>query len=265
MNVGLIGLDDMGAAIARRLLQAGHAVWVWDASHSAVEAMLACGAQPAVTPQQAAQTELLLYSLEDLISLDRMFGEGWRTELPREVVQVNLCDMSAGSAAQLSEQQAQRGLRYVAASLIGSPQMAAEGLLEIFAAGSRADLRRAEAALEVLATRVHYLGTAPEQAMLAKLTAQFVRACAIETLREVEHLARASGLSAESLFVSFQRNLDLSPADTTTQTQQHEWVVEAARRNGIALPFAETLWALHAPAGRDHWGPCFKGASRRAA
>ncbi|MDT0498964.1 hypothetical protein RM530_16595 [Algiphilus sp. W345] len=128
--------------------------------------------------------------------------------------------------------------------------MAAEGLLEIFAAGSRADLRGAEAALEVLATRVHYLGTAPEQAMLAKITAQFVRACAIETVREVEHLARASGLSAESLFVSFQRNLDLPPADTTTQTQQHEWVVEAARRNGIALPFAETLRALHAAAGR---------------
>ena len=64
MNVGLVGYGIMGAPIAQRLLDAGHAVIVVDPDTDALTRARALGCSTAATPAAlAAQTSIILLSL----------------------------------------------------------------------------------------------------------------------------------------------------------------------------------------------------------
>jgi 2-hydroxy-3-oxopropionate reductase len=63
-KIGFAGVGRMGAPMVRRLMAAGHAVTVFDASTAAVEALVAAGATAAATPAALAQTvEIVFLSL----------------------------------------------------------------------------------------------------------------------------------------------------------------------------------------------------------
>jgi len=55
MDVGVIGLGHMGAAIAERLLEAGHDVTVYNRTESKADPLIAQGATLAHDPAGAAQ------------------------------------------------------------------------------------------------------------------------------------------------------------------------------------------------------------------
>ena len=59
MDVGFIGLGNMGAAMARNLIKAGHTVTVYNRSRDKAEALAKDGAIVADTPAEAAQTGCL--------------------------------------------------------------------------------------------------------------------------------------------------------------------------------------------------------------
>src|SRR5690606_20956423 len=54
MKLGFCGLGLMGAAMVRRLLEAGHEVKVWNRSAEKAAALAAHGAQVAASPREAA-------------------------------------------------------------------------------------------------------------------------------------------------------------------------------------------------------------------
>ena len=63
-KIGFAGVGRMGAPMVRRLLAAGHAVTVFDASTAAVEALVAEGATAAATPAALAESvEIVFLSL----------------------------------------------------------------------------------------------------------------------------------------------------------------------------------------------------------
>src|SRR5690606_9251487 len=55
MKLGFCGLGLMGAAMVRRLLEAGHEVKVWNRSAGKAAALVAHGAQVAASPREAAE------------------------------------------------------------------------------------------------------------------------------------------------------------------------------------------------------------------
>ena len=50
MDIGFIGLGNMGAPMARRLIEAGHKLIVYDTRNDAVAPLVALGAQLAASP-----------------------------------------------------------------------------------------------------------------------------------------------------------------------------------------------------------------------
>ena len=72
MDIGFIGLGKMGFPMARRLIEAGHHLVVFDTRKEAVEALVARGAIAATSPKDVAdRTETVLASLPSLqASLD---------------------------------------------------------------------------------------------------------------------------------------------------------------------------------------------------
>ncbi len=51
MEIGFIGLGKMGFPMARRLLEAGHAMVVFDSSKDAMDRLIALGAKAASSPK----------------------------------------------------------------------------------------------------------------------------------------------------------------------------------------------------------------------
>src|SRR4051794_27448188 len=62
-NVGFIGLGVMGASMARRLVQAGHRVTVYNRTASRCEPLAAAGARVARSPREVAEGNGLVISV----------------------------------------------------------------------------------------------------------------------------------------------------------------------------------------------------------
>src|ERR1700730_7265675 len=60
MDIGFIGLGNMGAHMARRLLEAGHKVVVYDTRQEAIGNLAALGASAARTPAAAAEAAAIV-------------------------------------------------------------------------------------------------------------------------------------------------------------------------------------------------------------
>src|SRR5512143_4300160 len=78
METGFIGLGNMGGPMAKRLIEAGHKLVVYDTRNDAVAPLVALGAQVASSPQDVAdRVETVMASLPSLqVSEKVALGEG---------------------------------------------------------------------------------------------------------------------------------------------------------------------------------------------
>jgi 3-hydroxyisobutyrate dehydrogenase-like beta-hydroxyacid dehydrogenase len=78
MEIGFIGLGKMGFPMARRLIEAGHKLTVFDTQKAAVDRLVALGAKAGASPQDIAdEVETVMASLPSLqASLDVATGKG---------------------------------------------------------------------------------------------------------------------------------------------------------------------------------------------
>ena len=75
MKVGVAGLGMMGAAIAQRLIEVGHAVTVWNRNADKVTPVVAAGATAAATPTAlASECEVIITILTDAAAIDAVAG-----------------------------------------------------------------------------------------------------------------------------------------------------------------------------------------------
>src|SRR5499427_4309212 len=67
MEIGFIGLGNMGFPMARRLIEAKHQLVVFDTRKEALDKLVALGAQAATSPREVAdRTETVMASLPSL-------------------------------------------------------------------------------------------------------------------------------------------------------------------------------------------------------
>jgi 3-hydroxyisobutyrate dehydrogenase-like beta-hydroxyacid dehydrogenase len=98
MNVGFIGLGNMGQAMARNLLKAGHAVTVYNRTRSRAEVLQAEGAHIANTPAQACGGEVLITMLADDRAVEEvLFGGNTLSALIPHAVHVSMSTLSGRS------------------------------------------------------------------------------------------------------------------------------------------------------------------------
>jgi 3-hydroxyisobutyrate dehydrogenase-like beta-hydroxyacid dehydrogenase len=78
VQIGFIGLGNMGFPMARRLIQANHDVVAFDTHSTALERVVALGAQAAASPKEIAdRTETVMASLPSpSVSLEVATGAG---------------------------------------------------------------------------------------------------------------------------------------------------------------------------------------------
>ena len=143
-KIGFLGLGEMGTPMARRLLQAGHELLVWNRSAERTAPLAQEGAAVASSPARAAPgRDFVITMLATPDALEQvLFGsEGLAPALsPGQV----LIDMSTVGPQEVHAAAARlpKGASLVDAPVRGSVPQATSGRLEIFVGASDQDYER---------------------------------------------------------------------------------------------------------------------------
>lgn len=212
MNVSMIGLGAMGAAMVRNLLAKGVTVTVWNRSRAIVDALAAEGAIPAADVDEAFKADIVLSMLaHDQAVKDVLLDSGVLARARKGVVHVNLATISTVLAGELAALHAELGLGYVSAPVFGRPPVAQAGGLNVLAAGAPDAVATAMPILEQLAAKVWPLGEDPVRANALKLAGNFMIVSAIESMGEAVALGEAYGVPAPELLEMLSSTLFAAP------------------------------------------------------
>ncbi len=216
MQIGFIGLGHMGSGIAANLLKAGHDVRVWNRSPGPVAAMVEKGARAAKTAAEALDADIAFSMLaQDETVTEVLLDSGALDAARPGMVHVNLATLSVAFVQRLEAEHARRGLGYVAAPVMGRPDVAARGELNVICAGAADAVARATPLIETFAAKVWPMGEAPHKANVVKLACNFSLASMIETLGEAGALTNAYDVPPAALFELMTGTLFAAPAYQT--------------------------------------------------
>jgi 3-hydroxyisobutyrate dehydrogenase-like beta-hydroxyacid dehydrogenase len=199
MQLGFIGLGHMGAAMAARLIDAGHELTVYNRSPGKAEPLAAQGAKVAADAAGASRGSAVFTMLADDAAVEQVTlgPAGIVASLPQGAVHISTSTISPALAARLAAAHAEAGQLYVSAPVFGRPDAAAEGRLSVVAAGSPAAIATAKPLLEAVGQKLFVVSERPEAANLVKLSGNFLIATVIESLGEAMTLVGRGGVDRE--------------------------------------------------------------------
>ncbi|PWK33835.1 3-hydroxyisobutyrate dehydrogenase-like beta-hydroxyacid dehydrogenase [Cupriavidus plantarum] len=196
MKIGMIGLGAMGRAMARNLVRAGHQVKAWNRSGGAVE-----GVTMVASPEDAFQADAVLTMLSDDHAIREVLLEtGVLTRARHGVVHIVMATISVQFARELVAQHATAGIAYISAPVLGRPDVAAAGELNILAAGAPQAMEKVRPVFAAIGKRVWDMGAEPPTANAAKVACNMMIAMAIEAMAEAVVLTESNGLPRARFF-----------------------------------------------------------------
>jgi 3-hydroxyisobutyrate dehydrogenase-like beta-hydroxyacid dehydrogenase len=194
-TVGMVGLGNMGARMARRLTSAGITVVGHDPAPGRAEA---AGAEAAADPAEVARrAEVILLSLPDSHVVEPVVRALLPAAKPGAVV-VDLSTASPASTTALHAEAEAVGVRYLDAGISGGAAAAEKGTLTIMAGGDAEALAEIGWVFEPIAARVHHMGGSGA-GHTAKLLNNFLNAVSLAASAEVMVAGRRAGLDLVQL------------------------------------------------------------------
>jgi len=258
--VGLIGLGNMGTAIAERVLEAGYPLVVQNRSLEKAAPYVDRGATLADTPTELAEeVDVVLTSLADDEAFEHVAEKVLAAAHPASVL-VDLSTVSPAVSARVASAADEASVDYLRAPVSGNPFVVRAGNLTLIVSGPREALDRVEPVLRAIGPAIHYVGDA-EQARVVKLAINLMIAGLAELISEALVLGEMSGVSREALlevmgssavgapFVKYKTEPlladDFSATFTTALMEKDiDLVLDAARQSEVELPLAQHLKAL---------------------
>jgi 3-hydroxyisobutyrate dehydrogenase-like beta-hydroxyacid dehydrogenase len=258
--VGLVGLGNMGTAIAERLLTAGYPLAVYNRTAAKAEPLAARGATVAKSiAELAADRNLVITSLSDDEALESVAAEVVAAAQPGTVL-VDMSTVSPAASARVASLADAASVAYLRAPVSGNPSVVRAGNLSFIVSGPRETLERVEPVLLAIGPTIHHVGDA-EQARVAKLAINLMIGGLAQLMSEALLLGEAAGVSRAALlevmgtssagapFVKYKTEPllrdDFSATFTTALMEKDiDLVLDAADKSGVELPIARELKEL---------------------
>ncbi len=195
MDIGFIGLGKMGFPMARRLVEAGHQLVVFDQRKAAVDGLVALGARTAASPKDVAdQAETVLASLPSLqASLEVATGPNGVIEGRRVKRFVDLSTVGSQMAVRIHDLLAAKKIVQLDSPVSGGVGGAEKGTLAVMVSGPRADFDVVKPALDIIG-KVFFIGEKPGSAQTMKLANNLLSATAVVATSEAVVMGVKSGL-----------------------------------------------------------------------
>ena len=216
MKVGVIGLGAMGSGLAESLMRAGHDLVVWNRSKPPLETLRAKGAHAVDAPADAFAADAVVTMLaNDEAVREVVLDGGLLKRTGRGTVHVMSATISVALAKELEEAHTKATRSLACAPVLGRPDVAEKGELNVLAAGAPAALSKVGPLLEAIGRKTWTLGERPHKANVAKLSANYMIAATIELLAEVFAFTEKSGLDPRVFFEMATNTLFAAPVFKT--------------------------------------------------
>jgi len=195
MHLAFIGLGNMGAAMARNLLRAGHRVAVHNRSRAKAEALAADGARFADSPADACRgAEGVITMLPDDAALEQVvFGEGG-IHCPAHI---SSSTIGTAMARRLAAEHARRGEAFLSAPVFGRPEAAEAKQLLVVVGGPAEVAQRFQPVFDAVGRRTFVAGPEPWQANALKLCGNFMIASMLESFSEAIATLRKANIDPQ--------------------------------------------------------------------
>jgi len=272
MDIGFIGLGQMGRSMAGRLLDLGHPLRVWNRSPAAAEACRAHGATVAARPEQLFDCDVVITMLADDDAVAAVWIEsGLLQKMPARTLHLNMASVSLALGRRLDALHRAAGTRYVSAPVFGRPEPAATGQLDIIAAGEASAVAYCVPLFEALGRRWFNAGSEASCANIVKIARNFLLGTIIESLGEAFALVQKSGvdpaafldiITSTSLNSPAYRNYGKlileEPAQPTFTLnlglKDVELAIKAGEETAVPMPLAALLREQHLAAIAQGYG-----------
>jgi 3-hydroxyisobutyrate dehydrogenase-like beta-hydroxyacid dehydrogenase len=257
-SLGWIGAGGrMGFAMAKRLLNAGCNVAVYNRTRSKVEPLAALGASIVESPLELRGRDIVFSSVSassDLIAIatgaDGVLGESQSPKLL-----IDCSTVSEEASAEVRAAAEKRGTAMLSAPVSGNAKVVSAGKLTIVASGPRSAYDVAEPYLAALGAGVTYVGEG-EVARMVKICHNLMLGVVAQSLAEVTVLAEKRGVPRHA-FLEFMNNsvmgspftrykspafvnLDLTPTFTPVLLRKDlDLGLKAGKELGVPLPLTE--------------------------
>jgi len=213
-KLGFIGIGSMGRPIARRLLQAGYKVSVYNRDRSKAEALVGHGAVVANSiAELASNTDVILSCLANDDAVQNVYAgpEGVFANVRPGTVVMEMSTVNPETSRELYKLGAARAVSLLDLPISGSTPAAEQGTLTLFAGGDEKIFHNAEPIFRAVAQQYFYLGPSGSGTTM-KLVVNTLLGVGMQAIAEAVALGQKVGLNRDRLFDVLSHTAVIAPA-----------------------------------------------------
>lgn len=236
--------------MARRLLDAGYMLRVWNRTRAKAEALAEQGAEVCDTPADAAKgADLVVTMLESGEAVESvLFGAGVAKMLLAGSTVIDMSSISPATARDHAERFGALGIAYLDAPVSGGTRGAADGTLAIMVGGDPNEFERCSDVLAVFggATLVGPSGSG----QVTKLANQMIVGATIAVVAEALVMVRAAGVEPAIALQALRKGF----ADSRILEEHGTRMIQRNFEPGAAsrLQLKDLVTAIEAAGDSDH-------------
>ncbi len=196
MKVGIAGLGLMGSSIAKRLINSGHAVSIYNRTSSKAQ-YFSNKATVALSPRKLAEScDLVITVVTDFNAVKNILFEtnGVIESGNRNLVVADASTISPSQSAHCAQRLRSAGIEMLGIPVMGSPAAAETGDLVPIVAGSRQAFEKVRQVIEKLGRTSFYVGERDGSANTIKLALNLNIALVASAVSEGIMLVRRAGI-----------------------------------------------------------------------
>lgn len=215
MEIGFIGLGNLGSPIAENVLQKNQRLFVYNRTASKAEPLVEKGAIRCTSIKELAQKCEIVFSVvsDDGALSDVTKGDnGIAQNLKEHGVHVSVSTILPATAKELAQVHKQFNNHYIAAPVMGRPEAARAGKLNFLVSGEAKIIETIRPLLhDAGGIGIWEFGNETQAANVAKLCTNFLIVSAIESMAEGMNLAKKSGVDSTAWINMITQTLFAAP------------------------------------------------------
>ncbi len=213
-RLGFIGIGNMGSRMAKRLLEHGYQVIVYNRSREAAEALAKFGATVADNIAEfASAADVVLSSLTNDDAVKSVYADpdGVFAHVRRGSAIIEMSTILPASSRELSELSRKAGVKFLDSPVSGSTPSAEEGTLTLFCGGDEELFQAAQPIFSSIASQHFYLGGSGSGTAM-KLVANTLLGVGMQAIAESIALGQKEGLDRHRLLEVLSHTAVIAPA-----------------------------------------------------
>ncbi len=264
VKLAFIGLGNMGSRIARRLMDHGYELCVYDKDATKAKELAQQGAVVAKSILQLATTvDVVLSCLTNDEAVQNVYSgpEGVFASAKPESVVLEMSTISPESSRVLHRLGAKRGIKVLDVAISGSTPAAEQGIVTLLAGGDEELFRAAEPIFQAVAKQYFLLGGSGSGTAM-KLVVNTLLGVGMQAIAEAVVLGEKAGLDRERLLTVLSKTAVVAPAHLgklaraavhnyseqfplRLMNKDFQLILDAAAQEKVSMPVTEAAFYVN--------------------